>query len=271
MATESSPETIQFDLSCVHCGNPLRGYRMELSCSGCGTPAAVSMAQPTLAEASPEYLKSLAQGLLSIIIAIITLFVLGIVNVVVMFTYPSMVFNVAFQLVVMTIGLIQHTGYLKLANAGLSEDDYPAIHQTTRVIRIVTGIIIALLLVSTPFAIIWVLNTPVGLPPSNAKPTPGQMLGLLVTGAIGLLMMVFVLIRFIYVMRLFRWLFGRASDQSMVQQTKLYVWLLPVLATVGLCLLGLGPLGALIAYVVMLVQMRQHVVSAISQQRGDMR
>jgi len=67
--------------------------------------------------------------------------------------------------------------------------------------------------------------------------------------------------QFFAVMLHTRWLGSRIPDRAIVAQSKRYMWLLPVLTTVGLILLGLGPLIALILYWNLLNRLRKHVRS----------
>lgn len=265
----TSTETLQADVYCVNCGNPLRGYRLDLNCSACATPVYVSIAQPPLADASPAYLKALAHGLLLVPAAFITSIIFGIGNLVLTLMYPSMLVTIVSQIIGLAITMMQQYGYWQLSNPGLDQDDYPEMKNVIGMIRRMTGAIVALTLVSTPFAMIWVVIQPQRSffqPPSG---NPGPMWPVAILSLIGLATLTLVVIRFVHVMRLFRWIATRACDEGLIRQTKYYVWLLPVLSSVGACMLGLGPLAAMIMYIVMLFQVRQHVVTALRAGGGS--
>jgi len=71
-------------------------------------------------------------------------------------------------------------------------------------------------------------------------------------------------VQFFAIMRYTRWVAGRVPDQYIVGKTRTYIWLLPLLYTVGLLLLGFGPLIALVLYWNLLDRLRKHLRSIAS-------
>lgn len=88
---------------------------------------------------------------------------------------------------------------------------------------------------------------------------PGLMMFLV--GAVSLLSMIAWAVQFFAMMLYTRWLASRVPDQWIIKRTKTYMWLLPVLTTVGVILLGLGPIIALVLYWNLLDRMRKHLKS----------
>ncbi|MFA6045133.1 MAG: hypothetical protein WC718_09125 [Phycisphaerales bacterium] len=70
-------------------------------------------------------------------------------------------------------------------------------------------------------------------------------------------------VQFFSMMQYVRGLAKRAPDEPMAQRANMYMWLLPVLYTVGTLICGLGPLIALVLYWNMLAALRKHVIAAI--------
>jgi ACR3 family arsenite efflux pump ArsB len=60
------------------------------------------------------------------------------------------------------------------------------------------------------------------------------------------------------------WLARRVPDQWIVKRATTYRWLLPVLTTVGVLLIGLGPLIALVLYWNLLDRMRKHLKAIVA-------
>jgi len=60
-------------------------------------------------------------------------------------------------------------------------------------------------------------------------------------------------------LRYLRWLAARAPDASIVKESGMYMWFLPLLSTVGLVVFG--PLGAAVLYWRLLPRVRKHLIS----------
>ena len=68
-------------------------------------------------------------------------------------------------------------------------------------------------------------------------------------------------LQFFSVMRYTLWISGRIPDVYVTGRARRYVWLLPVLSTLGVACVGLGPLIAMIMYWNLLDRVRKHVKS----------
>jgi hypothetical protein len=83
----------------------------------------------------------------------------------------------------------------------------------------------------------------------------------ILTGIVSLLSMIAWAVQFFAMMLYTRWLGSRVPDQWIIKRTKTYMWLLPLLTTVGVVLVGLGPIIALVLYWNLLDRMRKHLKS----------
>ena len=92
-----------------------------------------------------------------------------------------------------------------------------------------------------------------------AKPSIFSMAESLVTAA-GFLLFFFGGLRYA------AWLFRRVPDLRSARTCTLYMWLLPLIAIVGLCVC-VGPLVAKVLHMVLLWQLRGHLAQALRQQR----
>lgn len=82
---------------------------------------------------------------------------------------------------------------------------------------------------------------------------------MLVSGAASLLSGVAWITQFFAAMLYVRWLARRVPDGRLHDKAKRFMWLGPVLYTVGIVLLMLGPLIALVMYWNMLDKLRKHI------------
>lgn len=86
----------------------------------------------------------------------------------------------------------------------------------------------------------------------------------MVSRALGIVSVIAWAVLFFAVMRYTRWVAGRVPDQWIVRRTKTYMWLLPVLNTLGILLIGLGPIIALVLYWNLLDRLRKHTKSIVA-------
>ena len=87
----------------------------------------------------------------------------------------------------------------------------------------------------------------------------------IVSGLLNLAAVVAGAVEFFAMMLYVRWLAQRIPDADMIQQTRQYIWLLPLLYTVGALCVGLGPIVALVLYSIMLWNLRRHALFARGQ------
>lgn len=252
-------------LYCLRCGYQLRGLHASGRCPECGTAVELSLAEPTLAAATPEYLASLARGLRLILAGLVALVVITVVG---MFLFPAVVglggvpgggnpaavmgtlqiVHVISSVVNLAVALVLAAGYVLYT----APDPREVAHETTttarRVVRAAVAAQVVIAVVTLPLQ---------GMVVTGAA---GPAMVLLVAG-VGLLGSVAWAAQYFATLRYTRWLATRVPDDWILRRTKVYMWLLPVLVTVGSIACGLGPVVALVLYWNLLHRLRQHVVS----------
>mgnify|MGYP003387908006 FL=1 len=83
---------------------------------------------------------------------------------------------------------------------------------------------------------------------------------------VGVVSFIAWIVQFFAMMRYIRTMAERIPDAYLVTRSKRYMWLLPLLQTVGLLLVGLGPLFALVMYWNLLDRLRKHLKAIL---RGE--
>ena len=147
-----------------------------------------------------------------------------------------------------------YVGYLRLTTPDPQFTGTERPDSARQVVRITVLVQLALALVQTCLA-------PLVRSGAGISAPPAKDLLLLAMGALALAGMVLWAIQFFAMMRYTRWLANRVPDGYIVRRTRVYMWLLPVLTTVGVLLIGLGPLIALVLYWNLLDRMRKHLKS----------
>lgn len=233
---------------CIICGYDLKGIGREGVCPECGTPVEQSYLPDLLANRSPEYLRQLRSGLsfvLNGILAYVCVVVLGFLSAIAGVSGAELF--LAFAGTACSIAIL--VGWWRLttpdpgmppeANAGLG---------ARQIIRIAVCVQLA----ASIFGLMPQFSTGQTL-------TPGLTAIVVLSVALGVLSLIAWVAQFFAAMLYVRWLARRVPDQKLHDRAKRFMWLGPVLQTVGLLLLGLGPLIALIMYWNMLDAMRKHI------------
>ena len=242
------------DAVCVTCSYRLAGLDAAGLCPECGTPVARSLMGNHLRFASPQYLRWLHTGLLMIIIsfagqlAIMALsLVVGLGMVIAsgmggVGTPAMMVFTFVSALLGTLVSLLGLYGWWLFSSPDpgfVGRDDGG---QARRLVR-VSVVLLAVMSVAQVFT---------ATPAAAARPL--VMIASMGMGVIGLAI---TALWFFAAILYIRWLAPRASNTAVALRTRLYIWLLPVLTTVGALLCGLGPLIALILFWIMLDALRR--------------
>jgi Zn finger protein HypA/HybF involved in hydrogenase expression len=234
-------------LSCVTCAYSLAGLSWNAVCPECGTPVANSLKGNRLEHAGLPYLDLLHRGLVCILTAIVA------------------------QVLLTLVALVGGVGVAILAGTAMGTPNNSAVLLFT-FITTVLGSLVGLVscygwwIFSTPdpgfvgrddggqarkllrvsvvaLAAFTVLQSIPALPALAMRPAVaiGSM-------GIGLIALVFTALWFFGAILYIRWLAPRAGSERATRLTRSYIWLLPVLGTVGVVLCGLGPLAAWILY-----------------------
>lgn len=268
------------EVPCTRCGYSLRGLAIVGKCPECGWPVEASLNGNLLRYASPDYLEKLQRGIVIVLSSVIAQLVLGLLMMVVVFAgiammaaaggpggappgaFPGAAGAVMTWVVVLgtmlgtLISLASAFGYWMLttpdAAASTSE-------QTVTARKLVRASVVASFVIGLASSALQVLEP--ALATGNPGPTPIPMLLQLLEALFSLLATAATAVHFFAMMRYVRWLAGRVPDAGMVQQTRLYIWLLPLLTIVGMMCFGLGPLVAMVLYLVMLWNLRKQIVA----------
>lgn len=248
---------------CIRCAYALVGLAPNGQCPECGTSIELSLREPTLANADPEYLNTLRTGLSFILNGILLFIVVTICGIgaaaaagVINATATPIVLE---GLLVVVSGLILF-GYWKYT----SPDPSQVVLEATNSARVTVRTVVLTQAILSVISFILSALEPLVAP----TPAPGQIVPMLTIIEVLVVIIMVVgsvlwVVQFVSVMRYSRWIATRVPDYAVVNNTRTYVWLLPVIYVLGLFCIGLGPLIALVLYWNLLDRLRKHVKSII--------
>lgn len=252
------PLTVDIERYCIRCGYLLHGLPMNGVCPECGTSVELSLREPTLAAASREYQRTTLRGLSLILNAIPLWIVLG-AFVVAGLAIDSPELMLAASVAGVGVSLMSLLGYWRFSEPDLSEVAFEPTNAARKVIRVTVLVVLVITTLSALLEFVVLAGT------SGVATVPPRVteLGML-SEIIRLASIIAWAIKFFAVMRYTRWFASRVPDQFIVNRTKTYMWLLPLLWIVGFCVLFLGPLIAYILYWNLLNRLRKHLKSIIA-------
>jgi hypothetical protein len=224
-------------------------------CPECGTSVALSLREPLLANADPEYLRKVKSGLSAILNGTLVSIVMIFVGFGLAMVLPG--FGLINSFVSLGVSAWILWGYWRYTEPDPAQVSLEATNSARSIVRrsaVAQGILAVVSLVLA-FA------SQMGLFGSF-----GDVAAVIIVVA-QLLSAVLWAVQFFGVMRYTRWLAGRVPDMGVIAKTKRNMWLLPLLYTVGILLIGLGPLIALIIYWNLLDRMRKHLKSILATGR----
>ncbi len=259
--------------TCVACGYPLRGLSSEGVCPECGTPVRESLQGMLLQHASRDYLRSLRVGVTIVMVGVIASIFTGILAEVggsvigaTGLTTRAGARSIA-QATEAGLDLLTSIalffGYVKLTEPDPRFVDGREPNGARKVVRVTAAIMIVTALVATAVAALAQLGVGTrGLAVgnagaiANAVAAPAEIVGTLawIVGAIAWVVQFFAMMQYV------RWLASRVPDFRLATWSTRYMWLLPLLFTVGCVLLGLGPIVAFVLYWVHLYRLRRQLV-----------
>jgi serine/threonine protein kinase len=253
-------------VNCLSCGYDLRELPRDQNCPECGTPIERTMRGNLLIFSTPEHLRKLRRGVSCVIIGACGLLLSTVASLVMGFAVgldmigaSSVViaFDISMATLQVAMAALIMTGWWMASSPdpsilGMDRADWPR-----RVLRIT--MFIALLL----FVIV-MIGKSLDLFEVEHRVLLVSLLGLLT------LMLIALAVLFIASMVYLRWLARRVPDRRAEQQAMHYLWLLPLLSTVGLCVLGLGPVAAAVLYVVLLNRIRLGINRVYAQQGQEL-
>jgi hypothetical protein len=255
------------DVLCRTCGFNLRGLTEQGNCPECGTPIWNSIQEDLMRYSSTAYIASLHRGVNCILIAAllkIALVVLGIVVGIALFvalstggtgagnaptggtapfgitTTASSVFDAIVQLVSLPIELLALYGWWLFSSPDPGHGLTDTGQKPRRIVRIAVITLAATTVLATAAQFMVMMVPAVAI----------------AVAALGLVALAAMVAQYFAAMLYLRWMGPRIPDRVVEERAKLYMWLLPVFYVVGLCALGLGPLVALIMYLLLLNRVR---------------
>lgn len=273
-ATPPPPDLSTEDVPCLLCGYNLRGLRREGRCPECGTSIERSLHGNLLEYSNPHYLATLHRGLFLILAAIVGQLVLvGLWIVVAFFASASratanpnvalVVSETAASVLSIVLSLVLLYGWWLLS---APDPAFLGVGEGTLARRIVRITVIAAALL-----------TPIS-GALDAQFVSASIQSWFVFGSIVMVVeLVVAAVKFFASMLYIRWLAPRLPNTYVDERAKTFMWLIPVLWTVGTLACGLGPLVALVLYWIMLNWVRldikrirdrhQHVIITTSNSR----
>jgi predicted RNA-binding Zn-ribbon protein involved in translation (DUF1610 family) len=236
------------DRACNGCGFNLKGIPTSGLCPECGMHVARSLTSKLLRYASPEYVRTLHQGTVWLLIAIAlnTLYSVAI-------TVVEVAYNVwgaggagggpapAGMAWLTPVRSLTYMASVPIAGAMLwgvllytRQDPGESLTEQPRAARIVLRAITLVQLLLTIGSISTVLLTI----------SPG--VGTLVETISSLTYVATLVVQHVALCRYAKWLALRFPDEALAKRSRQYMWLLPLLNTVGCVVLLLGPIVALV-------------------------
>ncbi len=260
---------------CVGCGYDLRGLPADGHCPECGVLVERSLRGDRLVNSSPEYVRALARGIRLIMVSILISLASGISSAVigVLGSMPSTLSPTAVQALTSVIQIVGFVGGM-LGLVGwwrFTEPDprYSGRSNPDPARRVVRGAVVVLAVALLLSTITQFIMLGAGIwTPSGPTTTLGTAAAIIVVLSIllGLLSFAAWLTLFFGSMVHLRWLAPRIPEMTVFERAKTYMWLLPVISIVGVCLLYLGPLVALILYYRLLLRIRKGLDGVVVEQ-----
>lgn len=243
----ASAGVVESDRGCIQCSYNLKGLAKAGVCPECGRAVMDSLRGILLQFASREYVKKLDSGLALVLYGILLQIIVVVVG---RFVASGIgVPGVELLLAVATVGvsLMILLGYFRYSepDPGFVGTGVP--DGSRRVLRVTVVVQACVSGIQLVFQVLLIGNIAM----------PLEILGLILLGSM-LISMAAWLAQFLAVMNYTAWIASRVPDQFIVNRSKTYRWLLPVIAIPGAVLLFLGPLIALVMYWNLLDRLRKH-------------
>ena len=242
---------------CRGCGYHLAGLPISGTCPECGMPVLRSLQGRSLIHSGPDYLAMLHRGVFLIVAGIIA--ELGIslltllVQIWVAFSELGDAATVAFTGRLLNFG----TTIAILIGWWMFSTPDPAVTEgekgtrSRRILRgaVIASVVVALIDIFLQFGVMRAAGVGTG------GPVP-----LLITSILfGLVNWVVIAVKYFAAMQYIRWIAPRIPDMKIEARARSYLYILPLLATIGVLLLGFGPLIALVLYLLLLDSVRQRL------------
>jgi hypothetical protein len=251
---------VEGDRPCLQCGYNIRGLYLDAHCPECGVRVADSLRGNLLRYASPEYLESLHRGVVLVMAGLVAgvIATVGVITLAIALSVASgggkadAGIELAASVVGLGTSLLGLLGYwlLSAPDPGLIGVDKAM--SSRKLLRGAVAASVATALLSFVFTIINYFHL-IGGPLALSNPTS------IIKGLISLCAGVAWLVQFFAAMKYVQWLSRRVPDPSLHAEAGRFMWLGPLIFVLGYLCVGLGPLIALIFYLVILNNLRMHL------------
>lgn len=265
VASEPPPirGTVEQDKPCFRCSYNLRGLPVSGVCPECGAPVMDSLRGLLLRFAAPEYIGDLRRGLVFVLVAAIITVVMMVVSLV--------------AAILVTVGTSGSTGSMHIAQVILNfvglgpallavygywlytrpDPAYVGTEMPDTARKILRAAIVIGAVCALTKPVGYLLAGPGGMNFTTSNPA-------VMAGAIGVALSALVggvawIAQFFAAMSYSKWIALRLPDAAIEKQAKLYMWLLPTVFVVGYLCVGLGPLAAMIMYLLFLNTLRVRI------------
>lgn len=244
-------------LACVRCGGSLQWSFLHGPCGHCGLPVRVTLNQPPLSDEHPAVLENLRMGARGIVFVALASVAVGIVCFamgMVLFgrdgqdakrIFTSPLFSIFSAIYGLAITVAQFMVYQRLTGPGLMPSELDASQSLPSTVRKFVAASVVISVFSVPIMLLESVTKPGGLMTALQ-----YILG--VTGWLLHVGLEWSTLRFI------RPLAARMPDAGLAGRIRVYVWLVPLLSTVGI-VVCVGPVVGSILYLLTLWQFQAGV------------
>lgn len=253
------------DVPCRNCGYNLRGLKRDENCPECGRPVMQSLMGDALVYSSPEYVTNVLRGL-SAVIAGYLLYFVGIVGGISVGIHAGMAtggnlppwIEIGITIFFMLASMVMIAGWWLFT----SPDPALAPTETRQVARrwIRGAAIVQLTLTIIDFMVQTLALGRTTGPMTTPSVAAYSVLG--ISSGIAGIVLFFSSLSYV------AFLARRVPNPQLAERAMQYRWVLPLIYIVGLCACGIGPLIAVIMYIVMLNNLRQGIAHAQAQQQS---
>lgn len=231
------------DVPCKQCGYDLSGLSEDGVCPECGFSIELSLAEDLLENSAPAYLKVLHLGVILILTALTIKFLSILGSIIHGFTVSyngstttgnTGIFNSIESIVDFVAALITAIGWWMFSAPDPMFTGRADGSVSRKVVRITTIVNLGASILAIPLLFL-ALTSP-----------SGMMLWL--TIGIGVLSMIAWITGYFAGMQYLRWLSPRVPNMRVYERAKMFLWLGPLLFTVGWLCAGIGPLVGFVLY-----------------------
>lgn len=249
-------QTLETDAHCVGCSYNLRGLSERGLCPECGTPVALSLGGSRLRNAARGYLSTLSRGIVWIISGTIICSALAAVGFFFWRTTVGLLSAAGVSLGWLAMTAVLCWGYWQLTVPNPQGEHQGGSVGSRRFTRMAICV----------WAFIQVVQTLFALAPASAGLAGTSLAAHLGRSGLVFLQVPTLLAIFFGTFRHLGNLARRIPNIELIRRIETFMWVLPLLCTVGILACLAGPVVAIVLYVLLLVELRRHILLAIDWQ-----